>query len=266
PDHEQPGRGQVWITLLDVGQGMSAVVQTRSHGLVYDSGARFNTGFDAGSSVLLPYLRQRRITRLDTLIISHGDNDHIGGAPALLAGIPVRRVLSSVPDRIRHTDAQYCRSGQSWQWDSVQFSILHPHKEDVYRGNNASCVLQIRSGQSSILLTGDIEAAAEHRMIVRHGPDLRTDILTVPHHGSTTSSTERLLDTVQPQLALLAAGYRNRYGFPKQAIMARYRDRGIEVMGTARHGAITVNMTPGDFSVNSHRIDQPRFWYSSDNL
>lgn len=265
PHHDRPGSGQVWFTLLDVGQGMAAVVRTREHVLVYDTGARYSDRFNAGAAVLLPYLREEGIGKVDRLMISHGDNDHIGGADALLSGIAVTEILSSVPERFAPRPARHCLAGEIWYWDSVRFEIMHPDSADSFTGNNASCVVRISRGKDSILLTGDIEQAAEHRIVDRYGPNLKSSIISVPHHGSKTSSSGDFIDIVGSQLALVTAGYRNRYGFPKQAIMSRYRKRRIRIMNTARQGAITINLTGNGFRAMGHRKNERRFWYSRDN-
>ncbi|MDX1518609.1 MAG: DNA internalization-related competence protein ComEC/Rec2, partial [Gammaproteobacteria bacterium] len=265
PGYARPDAGQVWVSLLDVGQGMSAVIQTRQYVLVYDTGARFSDHFDAGTSVLLPYLRDRGIRKIDHLLISHGDNDHIGGARALLEQLPVKSIVSSVPEAFAVGRARHCYAGETWYRDRVRFEILHPGVDDSFTGNNASCVLRVSIGRQSLLLTGDIERAAEYRLLHRYGNDLESTVMTVPHHGSKTSSSGDFIEAVNPGLALVTAGYRNRYGFPKQAIMARYRERAIPVMETARHGAITIRLTGERFHAHSHRQGQRRFWYSRHN-
>ncbi len=264
PLTERPQTGQFWLTLLDVGQGMAAVVETRHHVLVYDSGARFSDRLDAGTAVVLPYLGSRGIDAVDVLLISHGDNDHIGGAGALLQGLRIDQLVTSVPHMLPAGRARKCQAGQTWHWDAVRFEILHPEAGDTLQGNNASCVLRVSHAGQSVLLTGDIERAAENLLIDRYGGTLASTIMSVPHHGSKTSSSAGFVDTVHPQLALITAGYRNRYRFPKQAIMARYRQRGIALMNTARHGAITVRVSAARYQVRSHRRDHWRFWYSGE--
>lgn len=262
PDYSRPPEAEVWITLLDVGQGMSAVVQTREHTLLYDAGARFNRQFDMGKAVVLPFLSHQGIRDLDSFIISHGDNDHIGGAGSVLESMPVRSILSSVPEQITGKNAEFCRRGQHWIWNSVHFEIVHPDRNSSLNGNNNSCVLRIHTGSQSILITGDVESLAESDMLQR-SDRLKSTIMTIPHHGSMTSSSAAFLDRVSPELALNTAGYRNRYGFPKQAIMARYQERAIPVLNTADLGAITVKLDKTGHTVVTFRESRPRFWYNS---
>jgi competence protein ComEC len=262
PPVARPAIGEFMLTVLDVGQGLAAVVRTRGHTLVFDTGARFSADFDAGSAVLLPYLRHHGISRVDTLIVSHGDNDHIGGARELTAGIRVGRILSSVPERLPGSGALPCVAGQRWRWDGVDFVVLHP--EVGYRGseNNRSCVLKIGRGRQSALLAGDIEAAAEQWLVRRRAPELRAAVLIAPHHGSRTSSTPAFIAAVAPRHALFAAGYRNRYGFPKSDIIARYHQHGAQTYITFRHGAIRFDLRSDAAVVTSQRAIARRFWHA----
>ena len=157
---KNPELGSINLTLLDVGQALSQVVQTQKHWLVYDTGAKFSEESDIGKSVLLPFLRQQGAEKVDKLIISHGDNDHIGGAVSVLRGIPVEQLLTSAPERLKDYAPVKCRAGQSWLWDDVRFTILAPQQQFVSENDN-SCVLKIEAEQGTVLLTSDIEASAE---------------------------------------------------------------------------------------------------------
>lgn len=254
-----PAPGEVWFTLLDVGQGLSAVVRTHTHTLVYDTGARLSARFDAGQAVVVPFLRHEGVARVDTLIISHGDNDHIGGSASLLAAMPVARVLSSVPERFAAGEA--CASGQTWEWDGVRFALLHPQADSVLEGNNRSCVLRIENRYGRVLLPGDIAAKAERELLLRAEGQLRADILVVPHHGSKSSSTESFLDTVRPSLALLPVGYRNRYRHPHPTVVARYREHGVALEDSATAGAISVRFDQHGLQPRRHRDEQRRYWH-----
>lgn len=235
--------GAVDFTLLDVGQGLSAVVRTRDHVLVYDAGPRFSEHFDAGSAAVVPYLREIGATRIDMLVIGHGDNDHIGGALALGRDFEIGQTISSVPERLAWAKAVRCRAGQSWTWDGVRFDIVHPDGIEGFRGNDASCVLRVSSATAAILLPGDIEAPAELALARRSPKTLAADILVAPHHGSLTSSTAEFIATVRPRFVLFPVGYRNRYGFPRPAVVARYRGAGARILDSATHGAITFRLT-----------------------
>jgi competence protein ComEC len=240
----RPPPGQAWFTLLDVGQGLAAVVETAGHVLVFDAGPATGAGFDAGSAVVVPFLRHYGIHTVDTLIVSHGDMDHRGGVPAVLRQTEVKRLLTSVPEKIhrRRGRVESCTAGQNWQWDGVRFEILYPLTDQPYRGNDASCVLRVQTKRQVVLLPGDIEQRSERLLLEKQAALLPSDILVAPHHGSNTSSTAAFLQAVHPDYALFAVGYHNRYGFPKPGVVARYAQEGAQRLDSADNGAITFRL------------------------
>lgn len=257
---DRPGLGEAAVTLLDVGQGLATVVQTAHHVLVYDTGARYDSGFDMGTTVVLPFLRRQGIAQIDILIISHGDNDHSGGAAALLRSLPVARMITSVPKRFQRYEPDDCTSGRSWSWDGVRFTLLMAPEREFGAGNNHSCVLQMATEFGSVLLTGDIEARAESWLVRHAGGRLRSDVMLAPHHGSNTSSSAAFLATVKPERVLISAGYRNRFGFPRREVLQRYAARHIDWSNTADRGAISVYLRPGGAEVVSQRLVRGKFW------
>jgi competence protein ComEC len=261
PVADKAETGEARLSLLDVGQGLAAVVETRNHLLLFDTGPRYSDNFDAGSAVIKPFLQRKNIRHVDMLVQSHGDNDHIGGLANILATVSVERILSSVPEQIEHSKVNDCRNGQVWEWDGVSFEILHPAGNTDLSGNNRSCVLKVSAGESAILLTGDIEAKAEYRILARDREKLAATILVAPHHGSLSSSTEKFIAAVQPEFVLFPVGYRNRFGFPKQDIIRRYQERGIVSMDSARDGAIEMRIGTGDFTIRRYRQNARRFWH-----
>lgn len=232
---ERPAEGRFWLTMLDVGQGLAVVVETRAHTLVFDAGPRFSKHFDTGEAVVAPYLAARRTQQLDKLIVSHGDNDHIGGVESLLKNYPATTMLTSVPGDL--AGSQACERGQQWHWDSVSFQILHPDHSVYTQRNDASCVLLIDDGIQRVLLTGDIEKSAE-KALLTGTQTLQADIITAPHHGSATSSTPAFVNAVAPHTVVFPAGYRNRYRFPAEAVTRRYRDIGSQILVTGKTGAV----------------------------
>jgi competence protein ComEC len=238
--------GQVEILVADVGQGTAVMLRTREHLMLYDAGPRYSQESDAAGRVLLPLLRARGESTLDLLVLSHSDTDHTGGASALLAALDVKASLSSLEDahplRARLRAHRRCEAGQAWNWDGVRFEVLHPLAEDYrqpQKPNAASCVIRVSDAQGPrLLLTGDIETPQELALLARHAPgQLRTPVLLAPHHGSRTSSSEDLLAAVAPQLAVVQAAYRSRFGHPATAVLDRYRGRGIGVLRSDECGA-----------------------------
>lgn len=257
-----PTAGMAHFTLLDVGQGLAAVIQTRHHVLVFDTGPRYPSGFDTGDAVVVPYLRERGVGQVDTLLVSHGDTDHDGGTRSILEQVRVRRVLSSVDDLPGPPKAEPCRRGVSWRWDGVDFRILHPgeggHSADR---NNYSCVLRVEAGEDVLLLAADIEAEAE-RTLLASGEPVSADILVAPHHGSKTSSTPEFIAAVAPKQVLFAVGNRNRYGFPHPQVVARYRDFGAKMLHSARSGALSIELGGQSRQFDAYRISRRRIWHT----
>lgn len=258
-----PEAGEAWVTLLDVGQGLATVIQTRNHTLVYDAGPRYSPTFDTGSRVVVPFLRSQGVARIDKLVVSHGDNDHIGGVPALMQVFTVNELVTGVSGEVRLQDAAHCERGGNWQWDGVEFSVLYPQAGRQPGGNNASCVIRVKSqGGQRLLLTGDIEAGPERYLLLASRKQLRSEVLIVPHHGSLTSSTRDFVNAVAPDYALFPVGYGNRYRFPRDAVVERYQAVGSMLYDTARHGAITVRLPADDRGIEivPYRCANPHYW------
>lgn len=263
----RPVSGQFELLAADIGQGNAVLVRTANHALLYDAGPRYSRDSDAGHRVLVPLLRAFAV-RLDLLVISHRDTDHVGGALSVLAMQPQSGLLSSI--ETDHTlqavrPATRCEAGQGWIWDGVQFEVLHPRAADYEapaKPNALSCVLRIASagsGASAALLTGDIESQQELRMVGDRA-QIRADLLLVPHHGSKTSSSAAFLDAVQPRVALVQSGYRNRFGHPAALPLARYHERRILVRDSPHCGALVWN-SGEPASVRCDRIDRQRYWH-----
>lgn len=255
-----PQSGELRLYVLDTGQGLSVVVSTAAHHLLYDTGPRFSQRFDAGTDVVLPALRNLGVRRLDRVVISHADQDHAGGLPAVLREYPLARYSSSAPALLAEaTTHEPCVAGQQWQWDGVRFRVLHPDN-NRHSDNNGSCVLLIETAGRRVLLTGDIEREAESALL-RREPALRADVVLAPHHGSASSSSAVWVRLLQPQIVVYSTGYQNRFGHPATAVQQRYQAVGAQAWNTAANGAIRIIIMPsGELSSTSERLVRPRFW------
>ena len=259
-----PPDGCFDATVLDVGQGLAVVVRTREKTLLYDTGAAWPGGASMAERVVLPYLSGQGIDRIDRIVVSHADIDHAGGLASLLVGIAVDELMVGEALDTSIADTQRCRVGNHWDWNGVRFRILHPAPGETLAGNDASCVLAIEAGSARLLITGDIESGVE-RSLLRGDTIATSDVVVVPHHGSRTSSSRPFVATVAPDLALISAGYGNRWGLPRPDVVQRWRDAGAEVFTTAVEGAISVRLCDGAgiVDIDRHRDHVRRVWHEA---
>ena len=253
--------GEFEAYMLDVGQGLAFVVRTREHALVYDAGARFPSGFDLGEATVIPALHALGIGRLDRLMISHGDNDHAGGAAAIVDAFPSVPVEAGEPERTAMESTQ-CLGGEAWNWNGVRFRIVHPTQPLSSKANDRCCVLEVRTGDSALVLTGDISSAVEPQVAQALAPVARHLVLQVPHHGSKTSSSEDFLVALQPMLALISAGYHNRFHHPDASVAARYSTLGIDLPVTLSSGFVDVHFAADATPriVERGRVNRHPYW------
>jgi competence protein ComEC len=248
----RPAPGALAMTVLDVGQGQAVHVQTATHDLMFDAGPSFGTQSDAGSRILVPYLRARGVQRLDRLIVSHADNDHAGGADSLLAAVPVG------------VDERHCIDGQRWEWDGVRFRVLHPLEtdyEDKRPSNALSCVLRIESAHGSVLIPGDIEGRAEAELLSRHGIGVRSDILVAPHHGGKKTASPDFVAAVGAREVIFPVGYRNRFAHPHPNVLERFG--AARIHRTDRDGAVTLKVGAGGTAITHEREVRRRYWHNT---
>jgi len=265
---QEPAKDSLRLTIFDVGQGLAVAAQTRHHALLYDAGPDFSGSADSGNRILIPSLRAMGIGKLDGLILTHDDTDHTGGAGSIMQVMPIGWLASSLPDGhpLLQTSAEKrrCIDGQNWQWDGVLFEMLHPDKASYAQtnisDNDRGCVLRISIANQHILLTADIEAASETELLAKHFDKLPAALLVVPHHGSKTSSTEKFISAVNPRYAVFTAGYRNRYGHPKQSIVRRYDDSGAMLLRSDQDGAILVDMNADELRIERYRKTHQHYW------
>ena len=266
----KPNQGELWVTVLDVGQGLAIVAQTEKHTLVFDTGPRYGDT-DSGERIVVPFLRGAGIQHIDQLVISHADSDHSGGLSSILLAMPVKAIVSSVsldhPVLMVAPQSQPCRSGDAWIWDGVVFEFLYPlsfeHKQRAHRSkqNNSSCVLKITTAGGSLLIPADIEKEAELDLLKYFSHLLPSTVLIAPHHGSRTSSQNAFVQSVNPQLTLFTVGYRNHLKHPNQAIVERYQAIGSQIMRSDHQGAVTLQFSQYGFTAKGWRETRPRYWY-----
>lgn len=249
--------GTYRVTVLDVGQGLSAVVRTAHHTLLVDTGPRWWHGNDAGRSVIEPYLRARGIERPDLILLSHADSDHSGGLATLEKRWPDIDVLSGVRGA-----AHPCRRGEHWHWDGVVFRILGPDRGAQGSRNDRACVLKVSTSGASVLFPADIEKAGEQALLHDGARRLPAQVLIAPHHGSDSSSTPPFVRAVHPHYVVFSTGYLNRYHFPRPQVMKRYRRIGARLLNTAHDGAITFVVEPkkGVMLTGRYRLEHIHPW------
>ena len=274
-----PEEGAVRITVLDVGQGLAVVAQTRNHALLFDAGPAFGPGADSGNRIIVPYLRAAGIKRLDRMIVSHDDADHTGGALSVLQAVPVNTVLSSLPDLdpliLMAREEQRCYAGQHWIWDGVRFDVLHPdpgsHLRAGIKNNDRGCVLKVTTviakGEAhSALIPADIEGRSERALLAAMPDALRADVLVAPHHGSKTSSTAEFVQAVAPRVVIFPVGYRNQFRHPHPDVVARYQTSGSAQYRTDEGGAIRVELGGAQpRGVSRYRDYYARYWHAPRN-
>ena len=223
------------MTLLDVGQGLSLVVQVGGRTLIYDTGFGEPEGFTQAEKVLLPFLTHQGIERIDTLVISHADRDHSGGLELLRVGVPIGRHLGF--------GGEPCRNGERWLWGSVEFLVINGPGHGQQDRNDGSCGLLIKTPGLSVLIPGDVSAARERQWVRYWRDELAVSILVLAHHGSRTSSSHALLKWASPEWALVSAGRGNAFGHPHEEVVERVKtSEQSTVLSTAMSGAIEINL------------------------
>lgn len=271
-----PAEGIVRITVLDVGQGLAVVAQTRGHALLFDTGPAYGPGADSGNRIIVPFLRAAGIRRLDRMIVSHDDADHSGGALSVLQAVPVTEVLSSLPDLdpliLLALQEQQCRAGQQWWWEGVRFDILHPtadsYEQSRIKSNDSGCVLKItavdgQGAEVSALIPADIERRSERALLESVADVLRADVLVAPHHGSKTSSTVEFVRAVAPRVVIFPVGYRNSFRHPHPDVVARYQQLGSAQYRTDDGGAIRFELGGVQpLRVSRYRDYYARYWHA----
>lgn len=273
-----PGQGYWQLAALDVGQGSATLIQTGNHAVLVDTGVRSSPVSDAGSRVIVPYLKSLGVRRLSALVVSHADIDHAGGLLSVLQAIPVDQVYASfdvgsflkrellrlgLEQPLPAFRFSPCRYGTTWQFDKVGFAFLWPaHTASRLNAtgvrNAAACVLRVQGVKHSALLPGDIGREQEQALVQRGLP--ATDVVLVAHHGSGHSSHTDWIQRLAATHAVAQVGHQNRYGHPLPAVQQRWQQAGVHFWRTDLHGAIRIHSTPDALLLTSERLDTRRYW------
>lgn len=255
--NKQLNTGEYELSIFDVGQGLSIWFRSANHNMLVDTGFGIENSFNYFEHIIYPVLKAKGVNKLDTLVISHGDIDHAGGLSALIGSdLGVGQIFSSKTQS--QSLGRFCGNKVAWQWDGIEFRFLT--QEQVTGENNQSCVLKIHSNYGSALLPGDIERESELQLLRQFRELLDSQILIVPHHGSSTSSTPHFLSAVQPRIAAVSAGYLNRYGHPAGKIVDRYKTRNIKMLNTACGGELIFSIRKHGISHSQLRYKKQPFW------
>ena len=254
---DRPVDGAFSLAAIDVGQGLAVVVETARHVLVFDTGPRWRGGGEAARVSLLPYLRARGIRQIDTLVVSHEDQDHSGGADLIRRTLRVSRTMTAPGNS--HAAEAICVRGRAWQWDGVSFRVLHPPAAFDGSDNDRSCAIAVVGPGGSALLLADPEAAAELEL---RSQALATDLVLLPHHGSRSSSSAELVAATSARYGIASTGFGNRWGMPVGDVVARWRAAGTTVLVTADEGAIRAHFSedPDSVEIGTERRDFRRWW------
>lgn len=259
PDRHLPAPGEAELTVLDVGQGLSVLVRTHRHALLFDMGPAVPDGFDAGERVDVPALHALGVHALDVAVVSHGDNDHAGGFPAVARAFPPRLALT--PEGAPPLPGgRPCVAGTAWNWDGVRFRLLHPPRDFPYLDNESGCVLRIEAAGHAALLMADVGEAIERRLLREAPGGVRADVVVVGHHGSKGSSDPAFVAATGAREAMISAGWGNRFHHPHREVVARWRAAGAQVHVTFDDGADRVRLAATGITVSARRVEMARPW------
>jgi competence protein ComEC len=258
PDRHAPHDGDVEATAIDVGQGLSVLLRTRHHALLYDMGPAVPDGFDAGERAVVPVLHARGVPTLDRMVVSHADLDHVGGLASVRHEVPGRDLLA--PDGSGVAGARPCIAGEEWTWDGARFVFLHPPPGFPYLANDSSCVLRVESRHGVVLLTGDISGRIEERLLADDPAAVRADVVFVAHHGSRHSSDAAFVQATGAREAVFSTGHANRFHHPNEAVAERWAAAGARLWNTADDGAVVLRLDAGGPHVSTQRAAHARLW------
>lgn len=253
------------LTVFDVGQGTAVLVEQPDYQLLYDTGPAFSEEFNAGANILLPHL-VRAGGRLNTLVVSHDDSDHSGGVAPLTGQLQIGELYTGGRETYQlnpELSPKYCASATSWKVGRVNYRFLHPSRSGrPLNSNNQSCVLLIEFGDQKLLLAGDIERDVEQQVLQNYPELADIDWLLVPHHGSKTSSSQSFVDRLNPDFAVVSAGYGNSFGHPAEVVVDRYLSVDTQLLPTAEMGSLRFVWPTNEQGVSWHYSREGMmFWW-----
>jgi len=255
---------QSWfVEAIDVGQGLAVLVRSQGQTLLYDSGARYPSGYTMAAIEIVPYLQSLGISQLDYFVVSHSDIDHAGGFDVIIENFKPKQVILGEElkySKQKKSNSRLCRAGQKWTLGALSISVLSPFLQGK-NDNNNSCVLQIRDPYNSLLLTGDIEKKQERIIVKKYGHKLASDLLFAPHHGSKHSSSISFIKMVAPQWVIFSAGFMNRWNFPAEEVKLRYKNQSVKMENSGLNGFIRFKMEKGQINMQTYREDLAPYWY-----
>ena len=262
PDRHVPATGEAELVVIDVGQGLSVLVRTEHHQLLFDMGPAVEDGFDAGERAVVPTLHALGVSALDATVVSHGDNDHVGGFASVAAELRIARRYAPEGSGLapKIGDFRACRAGTRWVWDGVRFRFLHPPPDFPYLKNESSCVLRVETAHGAALLTGDIGQVIERDLLRRDPAGVRADVVVVAHHGSDGSSDPAFVAATGARFAPISAGHGNRFHHPKPDVVALWQTHGALTPVTADAGALRLRLQAGGVSLSMERCRHRRLW------
>jgi competence protein ComEC len=253
-------RDNIWqVDILDVGQGVAVLITRGKRALIYDVGAKYPSGFNMADTVLLPILQAKGIASVDYVFISHGDNDHAGSLSNLQKGMDIKQLL---------TNKSGCKQGVNINWQGLSVQSLWPDDASQYNDNNGSCVIRIADQYHSVLLPGDIDKSIEYKLVQSAPHLLDADILLAPHHGSNTSSSSYLINTVSADFVVFSQGFMNRWQFPRTEVIDRYlaHNKNTQLFTTSDSGQVSFLMhynSPLPIQTKSYRQQSHPYWYAN---
>lgn len=257
----------IQLHILDVGQGQAIFLQQPEQNWLIDTGGSYDEKiFSIGQNVVVPFLRQQGVKRLDRVVLSHLDQDHSGAFPFIQQEIPIKQVLSNEQSSTTLKQPfQYCHQGQQWQYPELDIQILWPKEKDLAfvhsQQNQYSCVVYLHfkgiSDYQNFLIMGDAGWEAEYELLEDY-PSLKVDVLVLGHHGSKHSSAYDFLATLKPKLAIASAGFDNRYGHPSQEVINRLKALHIPLKSTVEQGTLSFVLENQKIVLHNRRFE--RLW------